>query len=293
LKQSRWYQVAGIRYCLEWDDADGELYSNPSYTQFEAAPGLADVTLRVHPGPGPAIPVGEEVFNSGAVWRLFQRPDGWAVRLSGQEGFTDFYGQAVFSPDFSSGEIYIRPGQSPDGRPLLMPLAFPMGELIMIQLLSQGRGVLMHACGVLDGEKGLLFSGVSGAGKSTSAKLWTRVGGARIVNDDRVVLRNVDGRIIMYGTPWHGEISTVLDARAALDRILVLRHEKENIARRLSPVDLTARLMVRCFPTFWDTAGMNYTLSFLEEVSRLVPGYDYGFIPDESAVRFVRGMQIR
>ena len=70
------------------------------------------------------------------------------------------------------------------------PLEYPLDELLWIHRLSMGEGVEVHGCGVIapDG-RGLLLTGHSGAGKSTSSRLWSQHDGARVLSDDRIILR--------------------------------------------------------------------------------------------------------
>src|SRR5205823_7896354 len=108
------------------------------------------------------------------------------------------------------------------------PLDYPLDELLMISLLARGRGVEVHGCGVIDTNGvAYLFPGHSGAGKSTIARLW-RDQGATILSDDRLILRLRDGRVWMYGTPWHGEEQFATAASAALSRIYFLQHAPFN-----------------------------------------------------------------
>ena len=83
------------------------------------------------------------------------------------------------------------------------PLEYPLDELLIINLLAQGRGVEVHAAGVIDPEGcGHLFLGQSGGGKTTISRLWQGVERAEILSDeDRIILRKEAGRIWMYGTP--------------------------------------------------------------------------------------------
>ena len=78
----------------------------------------------------------------------------------------------------------------------------------MILLLSLGKGILLHACGIDDDGSGYLFLGNSTDGKSTMAKLWFE-NHAKVLNDDRIVVKEKDGEFWMYGTPWHGDFKEI------------------------------------------------------------------------------------
>ena len=91
-------------------------------------------------------------------------------------------------------------------------------------LLAQGRGVLLHASAVKVGGKGILFSGTSGAGKSTMASLWDGLENTTVLSDDRVIVREHSGQLWAYGTPWHGSARISSPEAVPLDRIFVLHH---------------------------------------------------------------------
>jgi len=166
-----------------------------------------------------------------------------------------------------------------------------LAELLMMNLLSLSRGALLHACGVSDKGRGLLFVGKSGAGKSTMAELWRDEEGATILSDDRVIVREQEGRFWAYGTPWHGDAGFCSPQSVPLDAMFVIRHGGENSIMRLEEVrQVVSSLLVRSFPTFWNAEGMAFTLGFLERMSQGVPCYDLGFLPDKGIVQLVRSM---
>ncbi|MBU4491984.1 MAG: hypothetical protein KKD69_05930, partial [Euryarchaeota archaeon] len=76
----------------------------------------------------------------------------------------------ILESDFKSGEIFIRNGGSSQNL-FSDPLGYPLNQILMIILLSRSKGALLHACGIYDRGSGYLFSGISGHGKSTIAKI--------------------------------------------------------------------------------------------------------------------------
>ena len=62
------------------------------------------------------------------------------------------------------------------------------------------------------------------------ARLWRDR--ALVLNDDRIVLRQKDGRIWRYGTPWHGDYDVVSPAGVPLEKIFFLRHDHVNQVQR-------------------------------------------------------------
>ena len=76
-----------------------------------------------------------------------------------------------FSPDFHSCDIFTSESDQEPGK-FIFPLSYPLGELLMTNLLGTGYGVMLHSSGVVDAGHGMVFAGVSGAGKTTTAHLW-------------------------------------------------------------------------------------------------------------------------
>ncbi|MBN1260708.1 MAG: hypothetical protein JXB35_08510, partial [Anaerolineae bacterium] len=113
---------------------------------------------------------------------------------------------AIMQPDFGAGDLYVR-RTDPAAEHAIVP-PYPLDEILVVNLLAKGRGVLLHSCAVDDDGHGTLFLGESGAGKSTTARLWSEAG-VRVLNDDRVIVRQSGGRFWAYGTPWHGDALTV------------------------------------------------------------------------------------
>src|SRR5262245_44012557 len=66
--------------------------------------------------------------------------------------------------------------------------------------LSRAGGTILHAAGILLGERAVVLVGSAGSGKSTWVRIATAAG-VRSLSDDLVVLRTSSGRIEALGTP--------------------------------------------------------------------------------------------
>jgi len=136
--------------------------------------------------------------------------------------------------------------------------------------------------------KAILFVGRSGAGKSTTSKLWLNMPGVTLLNDDRVIVRRREGQFRAFGNPWHGEVSAVSADSALLERIYLLKHGPQNCVTALKPVEAVSRLLSCSFPTYWDAQGMGASLQDLDELVHSVPCFELAFLPDERVVDFVQ-----
>lgn len=285
---------------LEAYAAEGEanFQLSPAHASFQVNQGSPDISLGFRFGSGPTLPRGQLVFDSGGVWSLYDDSRQFFIPLVMPDSGEPPYAVAILDRSFSRGEVFIRlpeenlpKGGSTDrafSRESIDPFHFPLDEVLMLNFLAQGRGLILHACGVDDQGRGRLFVGESGAGKSTLAELWKGTD-ATLLSDDRVIVRRVEGRWRIYGTPWHGDARISSPASAPLERIYFLRHGSQNAVQPLSVAEAASELMVCCFPPFYDKAGMEFTLELIGQLASEIPCHALGFVATASAVDFIRG----
>ncbi|HAM50458.1 MAG TPA: hypothetical protein DCP92_07075 [Nitrospiraceae bacterium] len=282
-------KVANIVFALSCDGTRPFLLREQSYRDFYCSES-PDVSLDVSFKVISDFTFHEEdiVFDSGGLWRLYRADSKVAIVLGVPLPGEIPCHVGVFDRDFKQGKIYscIPEPREFSENSLANPLGYPLGEILMISLLAQGRGLMVHACGIDDNGRGYLFAGNSAHGKSTMARLWED--SALILNDDRIVLRRHDHRFWIYGTPWHGNYSTVSSKGTPLEKIFFLQHAESNSANRKDGASAASMLLSRCFPPLWDTEGMSFTLDFCTQLVDEVPCYKLGFIPDRNVMDFVR-----
>jgi hypothetical protein len=234
----------------------------------------------------PSLDGWELCFDNGATWKMYNRPGQHALAVYSNYFGQDPYHLAVFNQDFTEGEIFTNLAYSRQ-RSRSVPLLYPLMELLFANLLAAGYGLLVHACALKVGDQGLLFAGNSGAGKSTLARLLSRQPGFTLLSDDRVILRRMPDGYRIFGTPWHGDAQTYSAESANLGGVYILKHGTSNQARPLRPVELASLLLARSFPTFWNSAGLSYSVDLLGQLSQVVAGFELGFTPDQGAVEFI------
>jgi hypothetical protein len=280
------YQIGGIIFSLH---AEGDLLLSPDreLSAFAVEPAPGDINLQVCWADSLKAPGSTPLFHSGGLWSLFAEPSGYRFSfLSPLLGMTP-YKEAWLDSEFRSGRVLLSRRFFDTERPVY-PLEYPLDELLMIHRLSRGEGVEVHAVGISDENgRGHLFLGHSGAGKSTTARLWLDRPGVRILSDDRIILRARDGRIWMYGTPWHGDAGIASPDSALLTGIYLLEHGTSNEQFPLPPGRAAAELFTRSFVTHHSGEGIRFTLEFLDRVAREVPCSVFKFVPDESAVEAI------
>jgi hypothetical protein len=231
--------------------------------------GKADLTIRFLRGE-PEIRDGQKLFESLDIWSLYSSNGTRIIKI--YEEMPGLERILVLPSELNSADLYF-PFTTDTA---VDPFSGPIMELLMINYLAQGRGVILHGCGIEKDGEGILFIGESGAGKSTMANLWNADGGIEILSNFR-----------MYGTPWHGEAQFVSPRGVNLKKMFFLRHAGQNEIHSLNGIESVQQLLKCSFPPFWDAKGMNFTLDLFSEMATAVPCYQLGFKPDRSAIDFI------
>lgn len=284
-------KIGDLTIALVSDATDLKLAVQGAARHFVVPGGEPDATVRAAWGDLREPPAGDRIFDSGALWQLYHRDGNYIFRFTSPAIGPLPYKEACFNADFTFGELSLHRAYF-DGSGSAHPLEYPLDELWMVHLLAQGRGVEVHACGVQDSDgRGHLFLGHSGGGKTTMARLWQCDGGVQVLSDDRIILRFLDGRLWMYGTPWHGEAELALPERAPLTRVFFLGRGARNELRSLREAEAVARLMACSFIPFYNRAGLDFSLAFFQQVTQAIPAEQLTFVPDERVVEFIRGQK--
>ena len=165
----------------------------------------------------------------------------------------------------------------------LEPLLFPMGAILFHYATLQGNAVMMHSSCIFDGKKGRLFSGFSGAGKSTISGLWVKAG-SRMINDDRVIIRKEEEGYMAYNTPMYYADEP---KKTRLDAVYLISHAPENNMTKRSGALAITGIMAFSIQNNYDVRFVQHHLAFFSEMCLSVPVYDLGFVPDERVIKFI------
>ncbi|HTP68051.1 MAG TPA: hypothetical protein VMJ35_04040 [Dongiaceae bacterium] len=284
-------QIGGASFGM-WCVGGMSLTLDPEHEPFlmrSARPNeTCDIELEIDWAASLELPAGEPSFVSGGLWSAYASSTGTKFYFSSPALGGQPYKAAWFDPRFERGHVVLNRSAIPVGRPVF-PLEYPLDELVMMHRLALGEGVEVHALGLADEDgSGYLFLGHSGAGKSTTARLWLNQPGVQMLSDDRIILREHDSEIWMYGTPWHGDAGIASPGRARLSRIFVLEQAPTEEVIPLNQGQAAAELFARAFVPFYRKSAVQFSLEFLDQVTRSVPCSTFRFTPTASAVEAIR-----
>lgn len=281
------FTVAGITVEVQGDSLQA-VDLGPQLLPFATESEInEDIQLRVEWASTITPTRGRELFHSGCLWSAHKVGDKFLFDFTTGHLGPRPYKRLLVDRDFRNARVVLnRECMTADDAS--RALEYPLDELLITHHLSLGRGVELHGCGMTreDGES-FLFVGHSGAGKSTTARLWTQHLPVEVLSDDRIIVRRSavsPHAFVMHGTPWHGEAAFASPAHAPLRRIFLLEHGSENRIGRLSRSIAVGELLARSFTPFYQSRFIDPVLALLEEIVESMPCYRYQFVPDRSAV---------
>ncbi|MFC1524853.1 hypothetical protein ACFL5I_00525 [Planctomycetota bacterium] len=200
------------------------------------------------------------------------------------------YGVIKLDKSCKRGDFLIdRDCSFPKQRP---PLDVPVLFVLLGQIFP-GQIISLHATGGLDKTtgKGMLFAGLSGAGKTTMANLWEKEG-ARVLGEEQIIIRKIGRKL--WGYPYPGINGQVTNScpKITLDAIFLLRHAPRNILKGLVREEIIHRLfnLARFASTAYPPCPKDLlnSYSFIDDTIEAVPVYELGFVPNRKIIDFVR-----
>ena len=147
--------------------------------------------------------------------------------------------------------------------------------------------VAIHTSTIVCKGKAILFLGESGTGKSTHTRLWQEhIEGATLLNDDSPILRIIDGKPWIYGSPWSGKTPCYRNESYPLVACVRLSQAPYNQIKKLSIAQGYGALHPSCPPDFAYSDELYDCISgVLSTLLSTVPVYHLACLPNTEAAR--------
>ena len=154
----------------------------------------------------------------------------------------------------------------------------------IFRVLAEHGGVVLHSSYVLTKQgEALLFSAPSGTGKSTQAELWRKFAGAKVINGDRALIKAQNG-VTANGIFFSGTSGICENVTAPIRAIVLLRQSFANELKKVSGKEAFMRLLPQCSYYPKEEENLKLVTGILAEIISAVPIYDFGCVPEKSAV---------
>ena len=108
--------------------------------------------------------------------------------------------------------------------------------------------------------------------------------GARLLNDDSPIVRVIDGRCIIYGSPWSGKTNCYVNKCVPARAFMRLSQAPHNKIYRLPALMAIGAILPSCPPAFaYDTALQDAICNTVSDIISSTPVYHLECLPDAAA----------
>lgn len=272
---TNYYSVAGHGFSVSAEAEAFALMQN--YEPFACKPGDVVFTLAIENGEPPIY--SEELRQEDEGQDIICGKTGDDRSVFEFRWLNETAGWLVSSDDYREGRL-ITTGQH-------TKFAIDNALMVLYALSTAAQAtVLFHAAIVSYQDKGYMFLGKSGTGKSTHARLWLKhIEGTALVNDDNPVVRIEGEQTIVYGSPWSGKTPCYRNVSYPLGGIVLLSQAPYNKIQRLSGIQAYVALVESISGKRWDkhiADGLHHTENAL---AMQVPMWHLECLPDEAAAK--------
>lgn len=158
------------------------------------------------------------------------------------------------------------------------------GHIALERMLMEQETAILHASFVEYEEKGILFTGPSGIGKSTQAELWKQYEHSEVLNGDRTILKKKDGIWYAYGSPYAGSSKIYKNKCVPIRAIAVLGKAPVDRCIRLTLGQAFRAIYSQMTLNIWNNHFMECAMNMIQGLAMEVPVFQLECTPRESAV---------
>ena len=160
-------------------------------------------------------------------------------------------------------------------------------RIVHTLILARQGGFLVHAASVIRGGKAFIFSGVSGAGKTTIARLAPP--DATLLTDEISYVRREGSKYMAFGTPFAGELGRVGENQsAAIAGFFLLGKGSQNSIEPVKPAEGIQRLLRNILFFAEDPALVELVFQSACDFASSVPIQRLVFFPDQRVWELIR-----
>jgi hypothetical protein len=174
----------------------------------------------------------------------------------------------VVDQDFESGEI-LGDFSSLNGG-AFFPLQY-IDIILYANWLAKYSDLILHAAGIAVDGRGYAFVGQSGIGKSTLMRDLAVSADVTVLGEDQVILRYLNGRFWVFGTPWHDNIDRCSPLGVPLKRVYFLDRNLDQVKQEMGAFEGILRFMQTAFIPYYRPENVKMIMDRLVLLAEQVP----------------------
>ncbi|NJD54884.1 MAG: hypothetical protein FIA94_00585, partial [Nitrospirae bacterium] len=229
----KYFSIGELKISLEYEEGRYDLFLEKALDAFASEPfEHPDLRFQIDTtSPFPSLDPYRQIFTSNpeGLWTMLEDAARTHYIIALQNVVRDTAPYKIIEADRRFCDFMIHTRPSPEN--LLFPLEYPLADLAVSGHININKiGIILHSACISYQGKGYLFAGVSGAGKSTISDIWQNDSEAEVLTDERVLIREFQGDLWAFGTPWHGTSEIHKNKGAPINKIFFIKHGKQNRA---------------------------------------------------------------
>lgn len=270
---SRYYRFGDVVLQIE---SQIEINESERFAIFRVEEQKADFIIQIHTGEMPGLPAIYDGIN-GEKYQWKEDGEQHILRFMQTKEGNVPYSYTRINED-KAIQIYTQESQKYLGVRLVLE------GFDFFELLNRKRAITLHSSYVKCGENAILFSGSSGVGKSTQARLWEEYRNAKTVNGDRTLIQKRNHSFYAHGICYAGTSKICHNISVPIKAIVVLKQASVNQIHRMSGKESLKALLSQCAFHKTNKNELLILTSVLAELLTEVPVYLLKCTPDVRAI---------
>lgn len=162
-------------------------------------------------------------------------------------------------------------------------------HIALERILLDQDAVILHASFIRFQKVGILFTGVSGAGKSTQAELWQKYEKAEILNGDKTILKRMNRTWMGFGSPYAGSSKIWKNDNARIKAIVALgKSASQNECKRLTGGKAFSVIYSGMIMNTWNSEYMEKITEMISDISIEIPVFYLNCKVEKEAVECLK-----
>lgn len=185
----RQLSIGGVTLQIAAKDGSGVVFE-PGHEHFSVDDRSADINVDAEWVGSISRSFGRSLFDSGKTWRLHERGETLCFDFGYPLADQDPNRRLLVDRSFRHATVQMSSDYFSQLSGDVPFLSYPLDELLIMHRLTQEKAIELHGTGIVrDNGVANLFVGHSGAGKSTTTRLWTDIEDVEVLSDDRIIVR--------------------------------------------------------------------------------------------------------
>ena len=146
------------------------------------------------------------------------------------------------------------------------------------EIIPSYDGFVLHGAAIEYKNKCIVFVAPSGTGKTTHINLWRKhLPDLKIINGDKPIIRLIDDKPYVFGTPWMGKEHIGNNSSCLLNSVVILKRGDSDCIKKVNKADYIQDLLSKVYISRLETFDL------IDRVYKNIDVYEFHCTMNESA----------